>query len=76
LTKGELLRGAWFERTKEFADRQRGETVFPLQFATTFDVSAGGSGIPRAPYSSPRSASRAVPHRSTDYRSSFASRRS
>jgi hypothetical protein len=32
------VRGTWFDRTKEFAARQRGETVFPLQFATTFDV--------------------------------------
>jgi len=38
LTKGELLRGTWFDRSKEFLARQRGETVFPLQFATTFDV--------------------------------------
>jgi hypothetical protein len=38
LTKGELLRGTWFDRTQEFLARQRGETVFPLQFATTFDV--------------------------------------
>jgi hypothetical protein len=38
LTKGELLRGTWFDRSKEFVARQRGETVFPLQFATTFDV--------------------------------------
>jgi hypothetical protein len=38
LTKGDLLRGIWFDRSKEFLARQRGETVFPLQFATTFDV--------------------------------------
>jgi hypothetical protein len=38
LTKGELLRGTWFDRSKEFLARQRGETVFPAQFATTFDV--------------------------------------
>jgi hypothetical protein len=38
LTKGELLRGTWFDRGKEYVARQRGETVFPLQFATTFDV--------------------------------------
>src|SRR5512136_2181123 len=38
LTTGELLRGTWFDRSKEFAARQRGETVFPTQFATTFDV--------------------------------------
>src|SRR5512136_99987 len=31
LTKGELLRGTWFDRSKEFAARQRGETVSPLQ---------------------------------------------
>ena len=39
LTKGEPLRGAWFDRSREFLARQRGEIVFPLQFATTFDVS-------------------------------------
>ena len=39
LTKGELLRGTWFDRSQEFLARQRGETVFPLQFSTTFDVS-------------------------------------
>ncbi len=38
LTKGDLLRGTWFDRSKEYLARQRGETVFPLQFATTFDV--------------------------------------
>jgi hypothetical protein len=38
LTRGELLRGTWFDRSKEFLARQRGETVFPLQFATPFDV--------------------------------------
>jgi hypothetical protein len=38
LTKGELLRGTWFDRSKEFLARQRGEKVSPLQFATTFDV--------------------------------------
>ncbi len=37
-TTGALLRGTWFDRGKEFAARQRGETVFPTQFATTFDV--------------------------------------
>jgi hypothetical protein len=38
LTTGALLRGTWFDRSKEFLARQRGETVFPTQFATTFDV--------------------------------------
>ncbi|HEX7500903.1 MAG TPA: transposase [Polyangia bacterium] len=38
LTTGALLRGTWFDRSKEFLARQRGETVFPSQFATTFDV--------------------------------------
>jgi hypothetical protein len=38
LTRGELLRGTWFDRSKEFVARQRGEAVLPLQFATTFDV--------------------------------------
>src|SRR5512137_629846 len=38
LTTGALLRGTWFDRSKEFLARQRGETVFPTQFATTYDV--------------------------------------
>lgn len=38
LTTGALLRGTWFDRTAEFRARQRSETVFPSQFATTFDV--------------------------------------
>jgi hypothetical protein len=38
LTTGALLRGTWFDRSAEFRARQRNETVFPLQFATTFDV--------------------------------------
>jgi hypothetical protein len=38
LTTGALLRGTWFDRSKEFLARQRGETVFPMQFATTFDI--------------------------------------
>jgi hypothetical protein len=38
LTTGALLRGTWFDRSKEFLARQRGETVFPIQFATTFDI--------------------------------------
>ena len=38
LTTGALLRGTWFDRSKEFLARQRGETVFPTQFASTFDV--------------------------------------
>jgi hypothetical protein len=38
LTTGALLRGTWFDRSKEFRARQRGETVFPSQFASTFDV--------------------------------------
>jgi hypothetical protein len=41
LTRGELLRGTWFDRSKESLARQRGETVFPAQFATTFDVTLG-----------------------------------
>jgi hypothetical protein len=35
---GELLRGTWFDRSAEHLARQRGETAFPVQFATTFDV--------------------------------------
>jgi len=38
LTTGAILRGTWFDRSKESAARQRGETVFPLQFATSFDI--------------------------------------
>jgi hypothetical protein len=38
LTSGELLRGTWLDRSAEFRARQRGESVLPSQFATTFDV--------------------------------------
>jgi hypothetical protein len=38
LTTGELLRGTWFDRSAEYIARQRGESVAPSQFATTFDV--------------------------------------
>src|ERR1017187_8355150 len=38
LTTGAILRGTWFDRSAEYLARQRGETVFPSQFATTFDV--------------------------------------
>jgi hypothetical protein len=38
LTNNELLRGTWFNRSAEYAARQRGKSVAPLQFATTFDV--------------------------------------
>jgi hypothetical protein len=38
LTTGALIRGTWFDRTKEFLARQRGERPRPRQFATTFDV--------------------------------------
>ena len=38
LTRGDVLRGTWFDRSKEFLARQRGETVFPTQFASHFDV--------------------------------------
>jgi hypothetical protein len=38
LTSGAILRGTWFDRSAEYLARQRGETVFPSQFATTFDV--------------------------------------
>ena len=38
LTTGALLRGTWFDRSKEFLVRQRGEHTLPMQFATTFDV--------------------------------------
>jgi hypothetical protein len=38
LTTGALLRGTWFDRSKEFLARQRGEAVLPSPFATTFDI--------------------------------------
>jgi len=38
LTTGALLRGTWFDRSKVFLARQSGETAFPAQFASTFDV--------------------------------------
>jgi hypothetical protein len=38
LTNGALLRGTWFDRSKEFLARQRGEHTLPMQFATAFDV--------------------------------------
>src|SRR5512140_2930873 len=38
LATGALLRGTWFDRSREFLARRRGETIFPNQFATTFDV--------------------------------------
>jgi hypothetical protein len=38
LTHGDILRGTWFDRSKEFHARQRGEAVFPGQFAAPFDV--------------------------------------
>jgi hypothetical protein len=38
LTRGELLRGTWFDRTAEYVARASGKQVTPGQFATTFDV--------------------------------------
>jgi hypothetical protein len=38
LTTGALLRGTWVDRSAEFKARQRGESVLPSQFVTTFDV--------------------------------------
>jgi len=38
LTTGAILRGTWFDRSKEFLARQRGETVFPSRFASCFDL--------------------------------------
>jgi hypothetical protein len=38
LTTGQILRGTWFDRSAEHLARQRGETVLPSQFATTFDI--------------------------------------
>ena len=38
LCNGEPLRGTWIDRGAEYKARQRGESVLPSQFATTFDV--------------------------------------
>jgi hypothetical protein len=38
LTSGEVLRGTWYDRSAEFAARQRSEKVRPSQFATSFDI--------------------------------------
>jgi len=38
LSTGDILRGTWFDRSAECLARQRGETLFSSQFATTFDV--------------------------------------
>jgi len=38
LTTGALIRGTWFDRSKEFRARQRAERTLPVQFATTFGV--------------------------------------
>jgi hypothetical protein len=38
LTTGALLRGTWFDPSKEFLARLRDEHTLPMQFATTFDV--------------------------------------
>jgi hypothetical protein len=38
LTTGAILRGTWFDRSKAFLARQRGERTRPMQFATTFDI--------------------------------------
>ncbi len=38
LTTGALVRGTWLDRSAEFKACQRGESVLPSQFATTFDV--------------------------------------
>ncbi len=38
LTTGAVLRGTWFDRSAEYLARGRGQTVFPSQFATAFDV--------------------------------------
>jgi hypothetical protein len=38
LTTGAVIRGTWFDRSKEFLARQRGENVAPSQFASSFDV--------------------------------------
>ena len=34
LLDGSSLRGLWFDRTREYAARQRGETYEPLDYAT------------------------------------------
>jgi hypothetical protein len=38
LTKGDLLRGTWFDRSAEYRARMRGESVPAMQFATTYDI--------------------------------------
>jgi hypothetical protein len=38
LTRGELLRGTWFDRSAEYVARVSGKQVLPGQFATIFDV--------------------------------------
>ena len=38
LTRGEILRGTWFDRSAEYSARQRGDNVLPSQFATSFDI--------------------------------------
>jgi hypothetical protein len=38
LTHGDLLRGTWHDRSAQYLARQRGQTVFPSQFATSFDI--------------------------------------
>jgi hypothetical protein len=38
ITTGARLRGTWLDRSAEFKARERGESVLPSQFATTFDV--------------------------------------
>jgi hypothetical protein len=38
LTRGEILRGTWFNRSAEYIARQRGKQVMPSQFATSYDV--------------------------------------
>ncbi len=38
LTRGELLRGTWFDRSAEYVARVSGKHILPGQFAKTFDV--------------------------------------
>ena len=38
LSRGELLRGTWFDRSAEWTARQHGKLVTPSQFAKTFDI--------------------------------------
>jgi hypothetical protein len=62
LTTGALLRGTWFDRSAEYFARQRGQTVFPSQFATTFDIQLTPPAMSTTPDRGP-APGRMPPHR-------------